>query len=282
MEMAMKERISRAMKLASYLHSYTAALGMREGLAALTATYLLRRHGQLAEIPRKSGTVWLRDNPADRFTFRLVFIERDYDTSWWRQNHARLQRRYDHALSKGRVPIIVDAGANIGMASIWFAEQFPKAIVHAVEPDEGNFSMLARNAVGRPIVPLAGAVWDRPTRLHIANPDGASDAFRVVEGDGDLRAYSIPEIVSLEPRGELFIVKVDIEGGEASLFRSNTEWARDAALIIIEPHDWLYPGEGVTSTFRKVIANLPADLMMRGENLFCFAAVDNDEHIGPT
>ena len=162
----------------------------------------------------------MRNNPFDRYAFRSTLIERDYDTKGWAQDHARLQQRYGQILSGGRVPIIVDASANIGTAAIWFAEQYPKAIVYAVEPEDGNFSILLRNAAGRPIVPLAGAVWDRPAQLRIANPGGAPDAFRVIEGSGSLRSYLIPDIVTFETHGELFIVKVDIEGGNTPCFEA--------------------------------------------------------------
>jgi FkbM family methyltransferase len=258
-------------KLFSYLYRYIRALGFREGLAAFAATYL--RRGPIFEIRRSSGKIYLRDNPSDRFVFREVFIERGYDTSWWKQD-VWLQRRYKAILAAGHVPLIIDAGANIGMASLWFSEQFPLAKVFAIEPERGNISILARNAVGRSIVPLAGAVWDKTAHLCITNEDAASDAFRVVEseGNGEVRAYSIDEITDMEPGGDLFIVKIDIEGGESALFRSNTGWLEKPALIIIEPHDWLFPGESVTRSFRERIAGLPIDLVLRGENIFCFAS----------
>jgi hypothetical protein len=48
-------------------------------------------------------------------------------------------------------------------------------------------------------------------------------------------------------------------------------WMKDCALIVMEPHDWLYPGERTTQSFRRAIADLPIELVMRGANLFCFA-----------
>jgi FkbM family methyltransferase len=255
-------------KLFSYLNRYVHALGFREGLAAFTATYLPRQG--IHKIRRGASTIWLRDNPSDRSVFRQVFIDCDYDTSKWQQD-IRLRLRYAAILANGRVPLIIDAGANIGLASLWFSEQFPLASIYAVEPDGGNLSILSRNAAGHAIIPLAGAVWDKPTQLCIANEDAASDAFRVIEGAGDLRAYSIGEILDMQPRGDLLIVKVDIEGGESALFRSNTEWMERPALIILEPHDWLYPDENITHAFRQRIADLRIDLILRGENIFCFA-----------
>jgi FkbM family methyltransferase len=265
-------RIGDLSKLFSYLTRYVRALGFRQGLAAFDAMYLRRRG--LCAIPRGTGKIWLRDDSADRYVYRSVFIDRDYDTSvehCWGQD-PQMRRRYEAILTAGCVPVIIDAGAHIGLASVWFSEQYPQAKIYAVEPDDGNLSVLTRNAIGRAITPLAGAVWDKAARLRIVNADAASHSFRVIEGEGDLRAYSIPEIAGMEPRGQLFIVKVDIEGGEKVLFRSNAAWMESPALIIVEPHDWLYPGEGVTRTFLQRIAELPIEILIRGDSLFCFAA----------
>ena len=71
-------------KLFSYLNRYMKAFGIRQGLVAFAATYLYRR--RIFPIPRGAGKVWLRDDPSDRFVLRQVFIDRDYDTSGWRQD----------------------------------------------------------------------------------------------------------------------------------------------------------------------------------------------------
>lgn len=78
------------------------------------------------------------------------------------------------------------------------------------------------------------------------------------------------EITALAPQASLFIAKIDIEGGEEALFRGNPDWPRDAQLIVVETHDWLLPGAGTSRNFRRCIAELPIDLLARGENLFCF------------
>jgi FkbM family methyltransferase len=41
--------------------------------------------------------------------------------------------------------IIVDLGANIGIASIYFARQFPESEIFAFEPEEENFLLLEKN-----------------------------------------------------------------------------------------------------------------------------------------
>jgi hypothetical protein len=131
--------------------------------------------------------------------------------------------------------------------------------------------VLRRNAAGaRNIVPLLGAVWDTDTELRISNPTAGAAAFRVEEGEGDLRAYSIPGIAASADDNQLFLVKVDIEGGEAAVFRSNTAWVSDAAAVIIELHDWLYPAEGTSRAFLRSAARVGGDFLVRGENVFCF------------
>ena len=107
-------------------------------------------------------------------------------------------------------------------------------------------------------------------KLTIINPAAGAGAFRVVEGEGNLRAYSVPEILSMEPRGQLLIAKIDIEGGEKALFRSNTDWIREAEMITIELHDWLFPGEHTSQNFLTAAAALGLDFVFRGENVFCF------------
>ena len=65
-----------------------------------------------------------------------------------------------------------------------------------------------------------------------------------------------------------FICKIDIEGGEANLFKCNYSWLERFPLVIIELHDWLLPGESNSRNFLK--AALEFDFVYRDENLFCF------------
>jgi hypothetical protein len=48
------------------------------------------------------------------------------------------EKEYDHILCSNP-KTIVDAGANIGTSSIFFAKKYPNARVIAIEPEESNF-----------------------------------------------------------------------------------------------------------------------------------------------
>ncbi len=255
------------------LPNYLKALGWIGGLLAFARVYCVpRAPGTLFLVSIGRRRIWLRNSPSDTSIFFQVLVKREYDTVEWAAQHQRLDQRYAALLAAGRTPIIVDAGANIGLASLWFSDRYPEARIFAVEPDGGNLAVLRRNIVGRTnITVLEGAVWDRISRLRIGNPEAGAGAFQVVEDDGTLRAFTIPEIAAMPANGALFIVKIDIEGGEAALFRSNVAWMGETSLIVIETHDWLYPGAGTSRNLRRCIADAPIDLVFRGENLFCFA-----------
>jgi len=218
----------------------------------------------------KGQTYWLRNTLSDHSIFFQIIVQREYDTQQWSVLHQRIEDSYRRILGSGKIPIIIDAGANIGLSARWFATRYPHARVYAVEPDEANLLVLRRNSQGFPNINVVrGALWDCETKLHIANPNAGSASFRAAEGAGTIPAYTIPDLVS-GIFGELLIVKVDIEGGEEAVFRSNTEWVSQTSLIIIELHDWLYPGQGTSRSFLRKIGAQKVDFLIRGENVFCF------------
>lgn len=91
------------------------------------------------------GPIHLRRGESDIFTVRQVFRDRQYEVSRKGPLGARIFTRYEEILHLGRVPVIVDAGANIGAAALWFSREFPCANVVAVEPEPRNVAALRRN-----------------------------------------------------------------------------------------------------------------------------------------
>src|SRR4051812_8815023 len=81
--------------------------------------------------------IYIRRGQSDLEVVHEVFFARHYDI----QQPAvrdRVRRRYAEIVGGGKLPIIIDAGANIGASTIWFARQYPQARIAAVEPDPGN------------------------------------------------------------------------------------------------------------------------------------------------
>jgi len=67
------------------------------------------------------------------------------------------------------------------------------------------------------------------------------------------------------------ILKIDIEGGEIELFRSNVEWIEQTPLIVFELHDWQGGWRGAGHSVFSRLSTHPRDYMQRADNMFSFA-----------
>ncbi len=66
---------------------------------------------------------------------------------------------------------IVDAGANIGTASIYFAQAYPEARIIAIEAEASNFEVLVRNVRRYPaIIPIHAALWKHDGEIQRKRP----------------------------------------------------------------------------------------------------------------
>jgi FkbM family methyltransferase len=223
--------------------------------------------GQVRWFSSRWGVLHYRPRDSDLETLRQIFGRREYDLRQFRQ-FAGLHRRYEQLLAAGTRPLIIDCGANIGAASLFFAYLFPKAEVLAIEPDPRNVEVLRLNVAADPRIRVVEAgVASRSGAGSLANEGEASWARRTVAGAGSLRLVALNDILADdESGGRLLVVKIDIEGFEADLFAAACEWVDQAACIIIEPHDWMLPGEGSSDNFRARLG--PAfDLLILGEHL---------------
>jgi FkbM family methyltransferase len=132
-----------------------------------------------------------------------------------------VRRRYDSLIACGIQPLIIDCGANIGLSGVWYSRQFPEAKIIAVVPDQPNLEIASKNLAAYPNVTLvSGGVWDTRSLLSIVNPDAEPWAFQVKEGGGSIPGFTIDQLSEGKP---ILVVKVDIEGAEKELFRSNTD-----------------------------------------------------------
>src|SRR5436309_1970425 len=113
----------------------------------------LRRHfpritGSDTALVRAGGqNIHVRAGESEVAAVREIFGTRQYDIDAVIEPlKRRIDGRYDAICKSGKTPVIVDAGANIGAASLWFARRFPDCAVVSVEPEPGNFSVLRKNA----------------------------------------------------------------------------------------------------------------------------------------
>jgi FkbM family methyltransferase len=196
-------------------------------------------------------------------------------------NHARrLQNVYEKMLREGKKPLIIDAGANIGMSALWFVHKYPEAYIFAIEPDRDNYELLVKNTqgLGNQIIPFFGGIWSRDTRLCINNKDAGAQHYQTSETQADNQhafdAITIEKILSRVGAESIFIAKIDIEGSQKELFRENTDWVKCTNLIVLELDDWLLPWAGTSRPFFSCVSQYPFDYLLDGENIFCFQDLD--------
>lgn len=148
---------------------------------------------------------------------------------------------------------IIDAGANCGAASAYFAAHYPKAEIVALEPESSNFEILTMNVGAlRNVSLLPGALWSRKCWLKISKPDSVKYAFEVEEvlppteaTCGLIAAYTVEDVLRMKGWPSVDLLKLDIEGSELQVFSRNIEnWIGKVRVIFVELHEELAPGCG--------------------------------------
>jgi FkbM family methyltransferase len=203
---------------------------------------------------------------SDLQTVRQVFVGGEYDLGRLGA-FPRIAQRYEDIIKAIGLPVILDAGANIGAASRWFKSIFPKSAVVAVEPDHGSAAVLRENLKGlKDTYVIEAAIGSVPGHVSLVSYD-QSWAVETRRSDDGLPIVTVSEAISKVDRGVSFIAKFDIEGFESDLFADNLEWLEQAYVVIVEPHDWRFPGRATSRAFQAAMGNRNFELFLSGENL---------------
>lgn len=170
--------------------------------------------------------------------------------------------------------LIVDAGANTGLATLYFADAYPDATIVAIEPDDANFEVLKYNCAGvRNVILIKAALWPdkRPLSVH-SSPIGFWASWTNDEApDGEcskpVESVTIPEILLRAGVDKVDLFKIDIEGAEKDFFSRNTDqWISKTGILVFELHDRFRPG--CSRTVYSILCKQPFAQEVRGENIF--------------
>ncbi len=217
------------------------------------------------------GDVWLRARQRDDRIFQQVWVKREYDIAAAAPRHwAALWRAYENT----ERPVILDAGAHVGLSVLWWKRLFPRALIVAVEPSSANMDMLRRNLAGKDgvqfIQAALGAQGGAPLRLDQA---GSADSSTRTSPDGsgeEVRTIGVDDIMQLADTTELLLAKIDIEGAEERLFAEDRAWMDRTRAIAIETHDWLWPGRATSRNLWAAVGERRFDAIAAGENTLLF------------
>lgn len=144
--------------------------------------------------------------------------------------------------------VALDIGANIGNHALYFAPQFKE--VYAIEANPRTFALLALNAAHpgvANVTALQAAIGERRQKLTFAEHRnevgrsgiiGATNKFSDVLRDQPGRTFEIEtengdEFLASRVNGRISLVKIDVEGFEASVIRGLAATIRAHRPIIL-------------------------------------------------
>lgn len=213
------------------------------------------------------GRITVRPSDSDIATVRQVFIGRDYDLDGI-AGGARVRQRYEDIVKAGGTPVIVDAGANIGAATLWFKLAFPAAHIVAVEPDAANAALLRANTAAlADIRVVEAAIGSEAGFAAVAKGDQSWGVQTSRSVGGGCPIVTIEQCIRMVDGGTPLVAKIDIEGFEDDLFSTDLDWIDRFAAIFVEPHDWLLPERRSSRPMQRAMGLRDFDLFIQGENL---------------
>jgi len=208
-------------------------------------------------LPENAYPLALRPDTSDLKTFYQIF--------WWRE--------YDFPVDADP-KIIIDAGANIGLASIYFANRFPNAQIIAIEPEASNFELLIQNTKYYTNVQCYQIALSNKSGQSLTVKDNGighwgfsvESASNKVPNNQTISSISLNQIMEQQQLQKLDLVKIDIEGHELELFETNTaSWLPKTHQLVIETHDAFK--RGCSKSVFKAVSAFNFSFSMRGENL---------------
>jgi FkbM family methyltransferase len=204
--------------------------------------------------------LFLRNNTTDVSVYRSIIEYKEYDF-----------------LVDKHPKIIIDAGANIGLSAVFFANKYPDAKIIAIEPAESNINILEKNIKPYSNIHLIkAALWDSVGEINLFNVGFGNWGFRVgVDNNyNDIRktqeqcstpTITVEKILQDYSIDNIDILKLDIEGAEKEVLNKSSMWIGKVNSLIVELHESLKRGcNKAYNKIKKYFDNSCKD----GENIY--------------
>lgn len=200
---------------------------------------------------KKIETEIKRDS-SDALVFEQLILEEEYldIIKLFQNNNLKLET-------------MIDAGANIGLAALYFKAFYPDVKIVALEPSEETYQRLLKNLKinnVEGVTALKQGVWKENSFLHLDKGfrDKSDWAFRLLENKNPelntIKVESIETLLRDNNWERLDLLKMDIEGGEAGIFESQEavqNWISKVKVIVVEIHDEYNCRERIYDLFRQ-------------------------------
>jgi FkbM family methyltransferase len=143
----------------------------------------------------------------------------------------------------GEVQTVVDIGANIGAAAVYFSVYYPSARIFAFEPTPTNHALLAANTADlSQVKTFPFGLFDRDRQATLYH--GMQDSVQNSIGRGGEQTQESETIVLRETAAvfrelaleTIDILKLDTEGCEVPILLSMWKWIPRTGVIYVEFH----------------------------------------------
>lgn len=244
------------LRLFNLLLEYKKIIGVR-GLISLIRSKVTKKKIKFNfSCDKLMHDLTIRMPSSDAWVFKQVFIDEEY----------KFQTKKDPN-------VIVDAGANVGYASIYFASLFPNAKIIALEPENNNYALLCENVKKyKNIIPVQGALWCESTKINICDEGLGEWGFMTFSIDNAKKniehlvdAYTVDSLMEKYELSKIDILKIDIEGAEKEVFENTEKWINSVDSLIVELHDRMK--DGCSRSFYNNTPNFEYE-WVRGENIY--------------
>ena len=152
-------------------------------------------------------------------------------------------RTYPHVHFVENVHTILDIGANVGAATIFFSLLYPHARVLALEPASAPFCLLRQNVAAFPNVkafPIGLFSGDKVVPLYPGQNDSVESSVSRSQRTGtepeEVRLRCADQFMVEQGIRSIDILKIDTEGCEVHILRSLHRFLSGVKLIYIEYH----------------------------------------------
>jgi FkbM family methyltransferase len=155
-------------------------------------------------------------------------------------------------------PVIIDCGANIGLATLYFKMNFPHATVIAFEPDPNIFSLMKENIENygfNDVIFKNEALSIQDSIINFRLEGGHSGMIVQSENDKNcIKVKSTRLKTVLQQYSEITFLKIDIEGHERHLISDITEELKRVKYLFLEYHSFLNENQNLDEIL-KCISN---------------------------
>ena len=212
------------------IFKYIARFGITDGIRLFFRVRRSKSTGIIQfKIPGLEHPVFIRRESSDFAVFEEIFIDGHYE-----------------GLLGKNADTIIDAGANIGLTTLYFLKYYPNAVIVCVEPEPENYAMLLMNTRSyKNVTCLNKGLWSNTARLRIRDLRTDSWAFEVMETTNEndsFPAVTISDILAERHLPTVDILKIDIEGSEREVFDTGAQWIDQVKYVMVEIHEDMRKG----------------------------------------